>query len=119
MAVNTINIMYRFATTAVMLTCSTIRAGAADELVKKGDDCDLKLQASEALDFYLAAENLEPESASLLLRIARQYRHLMVDATNSLSHVKCPKVGVLPRIADEHLVRFSTTYVSYCARSTS
>src|ERR1700720_2845211 len=69
------------ATTALMLTCSTIRAGPADELIKKGDDFDLKLQASEALDFYLAAEKLEPKSASLLCRIARQYRHLMVDAT--------------------------------------
>ena len=56
-------------------------AGAADDLIKKGDDLDLKLQASEALDFYLAAEKLEPKNASLLVRIARQYRHLMVDAT--------------------------------------
>ena len=49
-----------FATTALLLTCSTIWAGAADDLIKKGDDFDLKLQASEALDFYLAAEKLEP-----------------------------------------------------------
>jgi tetratricopeptide (TPR) repeat protein len=69
-----------FAMTVWMLSCFTIWAGPADELIKKGDDCDLKLQASEALDFYLAAEKLEPKSASLLLRIARQYRHLMVDA---------------------------------------
>jgi hypothetical protein len=70
-----------YATAALMMTWSTIRAGPADELIKKGDDCDLKLQAAKALDFYLAAEKLEPKSASLLLRIARQYRHLMVDAT--------------------------------------
>ena len=38
-----------FATTALMMTCSTIRAGPADELIKQGDDFDLKLQASEAL----------------------------------------------------------------------
>jgi len=37
-----------FATTALLLTCSTIWAGAADDLIKKGDDFDLKLQASEA-----------------------------------------------------------------------
>jgi len=70
-----------FAFTALIFTCSTIRAGPADELIKKGDDFDSKLQASEALDSYLAAEKLEPKSAALLLRIARQYRHLMVDAT--------------------------------------
>ena len=83
-----------FATTALMLTCSTIRAGPADELIKKGDDFDLKLQASEALDFYLAAEKLEPKSASLLLRIARQYRHLMVDATTREQKLRLGGVGL-------------------------
>src|ERR1700680_3570959 len=83
-----------FAITALMLTCSTIRAGAADELVKKGDDFDLKLQASEALDFYLAAEKLEPKSASLLLRIARQYRHLMVDSTTREEKLRLGGIGL-------------------------
>jgi tetratricopeptide (TPR) repeat protein len=69
------------ATTALLLTCATIWAGPADDLIKNGDDLDLKLQASEALHFYLAAEKLEPKNVSLLCRIARQYRHLMVDAT--------------------------------------
>ena len=83
-----------FATTALMMTCSTILAGPADELIKKGDDFDLKLQASEALDFYLAAEKLEPKSASLLLRIARQYRHLMVDATTREEKLRLGGVGL-------------------------
>jgi hypothetical protein len=69
-----------FATTALLLTCSTIWAGPADDLIKKGNDLDLKLQASEALSFYLAAEKLEPKNANVLVRIARQYRHLMADA---------------------------------------
>ena len=83
-----------FATTALMMTCSTIRAGPADELIKKGDDFDLKLQAAEALDFYLAAEKLEPKSASLLLRIARQYRHLMVDATTREEKLRLGGIGL-------------------------
>ena len=83
-----------FATTALMMTCSTIRAGPAEELIKKGDDFDLKLQASEALDFYLAAEKLEPKSASLLLRIARQYRHLMVDATTREEKLRLGGIGL-------------------------
>jgi tetratricopeptide (TPR) repeat protein len=82
------------AVTALMLTCSTIRAGPADELIKKGDDFDLKLQASEALDLYLAAEKLEPRSASLLLRIARQYRHLMVDAKTREEKIKLGGIGL-------------------------
>jgi hypothetical protein len=83
-----------FATTALMLTCSTIRAGPADELIKKGDDFDLKLQASEALDFYLTAEKLEPKSANLLLRIARQYRHLMVDASMREEKLRLEGIGL-------------------------
>src|SRR5258707_15296228 len=81
-------------TTALLLTCSTIWAGAADDLIKKGDDFDLKLQASEALDFYLAAEKLEPKSASLLLRIARQYRHLMADATTREEKLRLGGIGL-------------------------
>ena len=69
------------ATIALLLVCATIWAESADDLIKRGDDLDLKLKASEALDFYLAAEKLDPKNASLLVRIARQYRHLMVDAT--------------------------------------
>ncbi len=79
---------------ALIITSSTIRAGAADELIKKGDDFDLKLQASEALDSYLAAEKFEPKSASLLLRIARQYRHLMVDATTREEKLKLGGFGL-------------------------
>ncbi len=83
-----------FAATVLLLACSTIWAGPADELVKKGDDFDLKLQASEALDFYLAAEKLEPKSASLLLRIARQYRHLMSDATTRQEKLRLGGIGL-------------------------
>jgi hypothetical protein len=83
-----------FAATALILACSRIWAGPADELIKKGDDFDVKLQASEALDSYLAAEKLEPRSASLLLRIARQYRHLMVDATTSEEKLRLAGFGL-------------------------
>jgi len=69
------------ATILFLLIGATTRAGSADDLIKSGDDLDLKLKASEALAFYLEAEKLEPKNASLLVRIARQYRHLMVDAT--------------------------------------
>ena len=82
------------ATTALLLTCATIWAGPADDLIKNGDDLDLKLQASEALHFYLAAEKLEPENANLLLRIARQYRHLMADATTREENLRLGGIGL-------------------------
>ena len=52
------------------------------------------LRASEALDFYLAAEKLEPKNASLLVRIARQYRHLMADATTREEKLRLGGIGL-------------------------
>jgi len=51
----------------------------ADELIQKGDVFYAKLEPTEALKYYLPAEKLEPENAALLIRIARQYRHLMCE----------------------------------------
>jgi tetratricopeptide (TPR) repeat protein len=82
------------ATVALLLTCATMWAEPAADLIKNGDDLDLKLQASEALDFYLAAEKLEPKNASLLCRIARQYRHLMVDATTREEKLRLGGIGL-------------------------
>src|SRR6478672_8055178 len=82
------------ASTALLLACATIWGGPADDLVKNGDEFDLKLQASQALDFYLAAERLEPKNAGLLLRIARQYRHLMADATTREEKLRLGGIGL-------------------------
>jgi len=65
----------------LLLPCSASMGGTADELLKQGDAHDQMFQAAEALQFYLPAEKMEPDNVSLLLRIARQYRHLMQDAT--------------------------------------
>src|ERR1700736_2281030 len=83
-----------FPTTALLLTCLIIWAGPADDLIKNGDDLDLQLRASEALYFYLAAEKLEPKNARLLLRIARQYRHLMVDSTTREEKLRLGGIGL-------------------------
>jgi hypothetical protein len=66
----------------------------SNDLIKSGDDLDLKLKASEALDFYLAAEKLDPKNASLLVRIARQYRHLMADATTREEKLRLGGIGL-------------------------
>lgn len=65
---------------------------AADPVVadniQKGDVCDQKLQASEALRYYLPVEKVEPNNPKLLVCIARQYRHLMSDASNKEEKLK-------------------------------
>jgi len=65
---------------ALTFSCAAARAESADELIKQGDVYYERLEPSEALKYYLPAEKLEPENPSLLVKIARQYRHLMSDA---------------------------------------
>jgi tetratricopeptide (TPR) repeat protein len=83
-----------------------------DELVKQGDVFDQKYEPDEALDFYLPAEKQEPDNVSLLLRIARQYRHLMQDAARVSEKLKLGAiakgyaeraVALAPNEAEAHL----------------
>ena len=67
---------------ALLLTPAALHAESADELIAKGDAFYAKLEAAEALKFYLPAEKLEPNNVHLLVRISREYRHLMSDAAN-------------------------------------
>jgi tetratricopeptide (TPR) repeat protein len=66
---------------ALALASTGIGAESAEELIQKGDVFYAKLQAAEALKNYLPAEKLDPNNVRLLVRIAREYRHLMSDAT--------------------------------------
>ena len=51
-------------------------------MIAKGDQLDQQLKAQEALDYYLPASKLEPNNVDLLVRIARQYRHLMTETSS-------------------------------------
>lgn len=56
--------------------------------MKQGDVHDVKLEAEEALQCYLVIEKEQPENPDVLVRIARQYRHLMADAESTDEKVK-------------------------------
>src|SRR5947207_15625680 len=71
------------ATLALALSSTGAGAESAEELIQKGDVFYDKLQAAEALKYYLPAEKLDPNNVRLLVRVAREYRHLMSDATNA------------------------------------
>ena len=79
---------------ALILTGGGARAESAEELMKKGDVFYDKLQPAEALKCYLPAEILEPDNARLLVRIARQYRHLMSDATTGGEKLRLGRIAV-------------------------
>ena len=67
---------------ALLLVCPAVRGESPEvgDLILKGDAYDQTFHAAEALQFYLPAEKLEPANVRNLVRIARQYRHLMTDA---------------------------------------
>jgi len=68
---------------ALLLTCPASQAQTANDLIGLGDIFDRTFQAEKALKHYIPAEKLEPQNVPLLLRIARQYRHLMTDAKSN------------------------------------
>lgn len=64
----------------LLLTVTSSSGQSATELMAKGDVFDASFRPADALLSYLPAEKLEPNNVKILLRIARQYRHLMSDA---------------------------------------
>ncbi len=93
------------------------------DLLLQAQTLDRSLQASQALEVYQRAEVLEPNRVEILLGIARQYRHLMADAsgnaeklrllTESLNYSK-RAVKLAPDSADAHLA-LAITYAKMVA----
>ena len=53
--------------------------GEVEELIKRGDVLDRQLKTSEALAQFVAADQLQPNDAEILYRIAKQYGLSMTD----------------------------------------
>ena len=60
----------------------------------KGDGFDKQLKTAEALESYLAAEKLEPKNAELMVRISRQYRHSMSDASDKSEKLRLGRLAL-------------------------
>jgi tetratricopeptide (TPR) repeat protein len=82
------------AVAALFLSSATLQAGPADELIAKGNVYYEKLDAQEALKYYLPAEKLEPTNVRLLVRISREYRHLMSDASKTEEKLRLGGIAV-------------------------
>jgi tetratricopeptide (TPR) repeat protein len=83
-----------FVVFALLSASGTLCAQPEDKLISEGDFFYAKLQASEALKYYLPAEKLDPNNVRLLVRISREYRDLMGDATDSADKVRLGGVAV-------------------------
>src|ERR1700681_3487231 len=79
---------------ALLLTCAASRAQSADDLIEKGDVFALKFQTDEALKNYLPAEKLDPKNVRVLVRISREYRHLMSDASKTVEKLRLGGIAV-------------------------
>jgi tetratricopeptide (TPR) repeat protein len=75
--------LFAVATTALLLVGAGSAAESGDSLVEKGKVFERKFQANDALPLYLSAEKVDPKNPQLLVRIARQYRYLMTDASGN------------------------------------
>ena len=84
-----------FSTALTCFIAATSFAGESCEaLIKKGDVHYARLQPTEALKYYLPAEQLEPNNVSLLVRIARQYRHLHSECSRKEDKAKWAGMAV-------------------------
>lgn len=85
---------------------------AAVDRLQQGEEFDRKFQAQQALDCFLPMEKAEPKNVHVLLCIARQYRHLMADASVTDEKMRLANLGkvyamravaVAPEEAEAHL----------------
>jgi tetratricopeptide (TPR) repeat protein len=73
---------------------ASAQAQSADALIATGDQFDETLQANEALKYYLPANKLEPDNVDVLVRIARQYRHLMSDTSSKKEKLRLGNISL-------------------------
>lgn len=82
------------ATLVLLLGCGSLQAQSAAELIRRGYALDLKLKAAQALVLYQQAEKLQPRNVVILVRIARQYRHLMADAPDNEEKLRLARIAL-------------------------
>ena len=85
---------FRLLCAVLCLSGLAVRAEDTDALIAKGDQFDKRLQAKEALEVYLPANKLEPNNVDLLVRIARQYRHLMSDTSSKQEKLRLGNISL-------------------------
>ena len=82
------------ATAALLLVDASSATESVDTLVEKGKAFERKFQTNDALPLYLSAEKVEPKNPELLVRIARQYRYLMTDASDNQEKLRLGHIAM-------------------------
>lgn len=76
-------------------TTTTVRAAdAVNDLLKQGDARDKSFDTKHALQFYETAEKLQPDNATLQVRISRDYRYLLTDAPAKEEKIRLGRIAL-------------------------
>ncbi len=67
---------------------------ALPELIRQGDAYDAKFESDNALKYYLPAEKLAPNDATLMIKIARQYVYRMEGLSTDSEKLASGRVAV-------------------------
>ncbi len=98
--------------TLCALLVTTSLAETVSSLIQKGDVYDQQFRPAEALQSYLPAEKLNPNDATLLVKIARQYVYRMDLMSSAAQKIESAKTALLyseraveasPSDSDAHL----------------
>lgn len=85
-------------TSGLLLTASSFchaqSAPSVQDLIRQGEVHDVNLNAAQALELYLQAEKLQPNDPDLMVKIARQYRHLMADAKSKSEKLRLGRLAL-------------------------
>ncbi len=79
---------------AFLAVASPALAQSFSSLVAKGDVADRSFKPAQALESYLPAEKMDPKNVPLLLKISRQYRHLMTDTGKNAKKVEYGRIAL-------------------------
>lgn len=79
---------------ALLIGGGQLRAESAADLIRQGYALDVKLKAAQALALYRRAEKLQPRNVVIPVRIARQYRHLMADASDPAEKLRLARLAL-------------------------
>jgi len=76
-------------------TAPIVRAAdAVNDLLKQGDTYDKKFDPTVALQFYESAEKLQPDNATVQVRISREYRYLLSDASAKAEKIRLGRLAL-------------------------
>lgn len=82
----------------MLLSATTPIVRAADavgDLLKQGDTFDKKFDPKHALGLYEAAEKLQPDNAAVQIRISREYRYLLGDASSNEEKIRLGRIALV------------------------